>query len=430
MSSRFWKNIIAYLREFLIIFPPQYFILINNSGIYCLRVQRKKTDLIQSRKSELNPDNIKAELELFFKDLKHNPRYLGQPMYILIGGTFSFYYLKDPANSKEVDIISLLSPEDSRIAYRPLKISKDRYVQLFFGINVKILENIRNVIYASSFLVEDIIALPYHILKTAVNKGDKENVCLEFPGEILELGFSTYPSIATNNKTLSLTKSTPGNSDKEKPVYKIVSKTNSISKFLYPKLFQKKFSKSAFRVDDKSRPSKVLMTLSGSLRLSAIILFMAAIISILSSFVLGMAKKPYTKLLSEYDVQLEQVSLLKNKYNSLERELDKFEGLGSANSSFSGIIASFCQRRPNHLVLSQIDIFKDNSGNWNLNASGETRSENSVLAYRGYVLENLGPLPLEIAQLVKTSQSRSRNSDQTTIYTFKLSSRLSSGQGR
>jgi len=435
--TKVWIVFRSFIADYFVLFTPEYFVIVNEAGIHCLAVYKKRAKIVLSSEIPSNDKDLYGSFNNFFAKLKTCSEYLGQSLIILIGGNFAFHLIKDSRAKLDINLNEVIEPDKCISAFRPLQ-GKDGKRYIFFGgIRKDIYELPFEALKRHNLKIACITPITYFISKQLLNNKIFGKSIIMLPGQINEaeiddsISIMQVPINFKPNLESIINSDQSDESSGSNKANEFGLTTNSkepnidlISKLFYPKLLRNRYSGELFKPSQSEKIVRLMNTVREGLRLASLLLLVLCFLSIVSATILDKIKGSYEKSLSEYSTEYHNISTLRREIARLNTDSANLKKLGYGQTNFTGAISAFCQERPAGLQVLSIDIFNNDPGKWELLVSGIASSEKDVFKYRDYTSRYLAAIPLEISQLNETRIQKSRISDQSKTYNFKLHSQL------
>jgi hypothetical protein len=424
-------------------YPSKWFIFLNDSGIFCFNVRRNKYSLITGILPE-GPLNLRLLMDRFVPALK--PYYFGQPMTILIGGSFNFFSIETAEGVKSLNPAKLfpwLDMEKVNFKFRICRLKSGKKFIYYSGVSKDVQAILRERLNSLDISIDNILPVTYCILDNWNRKNIKQDIIAGMPGETIYLYVrenKIFLVEKANSNILSESETWWENSDrgsllnneranKSSLIYVPFANNKKepnknarmLSELLKESKFQLKRHTPFFSFGEAKKMDGHLSVASNALRIAALFITGIALFLSITCGVLTFMEGDQDKLLAEYQNQYEKKMNLQEDITQLENEINNSPLSRQSNASFAGAVSVFCQRRPSDLYLTEITANNEREGPWQVVAQGVSQKENSVFEYRDYISKYAERFPIEVTLLKRVSSpGASPGGQPKVLYNFKL----------
>ncbi len=204
MLSKYSKIIYMLLKDFFRLRLISHYIIINDSGIFYFTIDGKKVDVLVTV-STSEAENLKERLDIFTGRLKNKDSYLGQPVTILVGGSFSFHHIESvrPGSRLEPDrIFGWLDKETSILKIKYLQDKKRGKILFCSGIKKHDHETVWNTLQNAGILIQQFIPVSLFVLEHGLQKPDSIPMAIRLPGETAWLFADDKISVVVKNSAI------------------------------------------------------------------------------------------------------------------------------------------------------------------------------------------------------------------------------------
>lgn len=431
------KSGTGFLRNYFSIRPDRHFILINDSGFYYFLIRKNSLQLMSKVQLSKHKD-FNKEINNFVGQLNNNSEYIGQEVVCLVGGSNAFYQIKEIKGGRALDpasLFSYLNLENILLKFRYFRADKRRWI-FYSGIDKDFHKKINENFSKAGILIKEILPLTFFLLDALLKGKMLSPSAFKFPGEVVYFNYGNNISFfeksfdETNTEPFQIEEIIDAN---KLEIYSFGEKdvnhdqnVRPLSNLFKPSVFQFRKGKSFFDLLSNERSITIATSLSEALRILVILFLAFSVILLIGLAIFSLWKSSYNDVLDSYQTEYQRKSQLQNDISVLEERLKKYDMADFGHTSFAGAISSFCQRRPWGLYLKEINLSKDQENKWALTAIGSSEKESDAFAYREYVSEAVGKLPLEVTLLEKSIDRYGRgNQQQSELFNFRIKLSLS-----
>lgn len=420
--SRWPSKAKHFLRDYSAIGNRDFYLLINDGGIFVFRVLGRKFQMFVEHNRDFRR-NLGEDVNFVIEKLRKSDGYIGQDLIVLMGGSYCFHSIQENKDLLKIDIKKShpgLDEKTTIMGAAIIEAGKDRKLAYLGGIGRITVETISETLRRYNIRVKWLGPVVLYLLELAPKCRFKYNSIIHLPGE----------TICINNNGIIQAVELPQHieSGRSKEIFGVGAANDNnpnrtIAVYSFGLETQAQSGNKVVRCQDK--PHNLLPYLSpqypfwaaktagkhdhyagvivSAFRLASLILGIMAVGFIAASFSLSLFATRYDSLVKENRQDLERKLTLQADLQKSEMALEKLGVMKNPQISFAGAISTFCQRRPFGLNMTEINIKKSDNDYWILTADGLADSETAVFAYCKYIAEQSNKANPEVISVKRLS---------------------------
>jgi hypothetical protein len=389
-----------------ILISTQWFLLLHSKRFYLFDHRGDCVSIFAPAQS-LSSDDICIHLDELLKKAAQELHYAGQPLKILLGGFYCFFWIDE--GSKSISEISKFilgnNSSKSAITLRFLSAKNGRKYAFLSGCKENIGIALYNFLSEKGILSEDCLPISFLVYKgwsqgKLPDSADFDFLGLSFNMRILQ----GIPNILESSSLLKCNDDNSISVDSSKSRNKKNARNSSILwNMLKPPFFKLSIEKPFYNIDGaRNRDVRRYLLFLSSIKLLGRTALTLAILSLLIVSIGNLTQSASDLQIQALESQYSRKLNLENTHDSLSAAIREFGSIDNY-SRFAPHISAFCQSRPSGLILTLLNIMPDERKRLALIAEGKSLREDAVFEYQRMVSEHLCGPTAEITQLKSTN---------------------------